>query len=196
MPKICFIHTDTNGLHKSTDNVTTKTLYKFARIIALHYMVGNYSDGKFTELFRKDIILKPNTINFDLNACKIHKITQNEANLKGLDNMNVMTTFEKDIRDINIIVSFNLQFHIKTIQVECFRTSISIDFNKKILVCMGSFGHAHTYPKFVDLINKFKINTAQSLLDQYKDLYIVLYGEYVKGLSHKSVNDNDCCFID
>jgi hypothetical protein len=52
MTKICFIYTDTNGLHKCYKPVSTKNLYKIARLVAIHYMVGDYIDGKFTEEFK------------------------------------------------------------------------------------------------------------------------------------------------
>ncbi len=199
MPKVCFIYTDTNGLHKKNDYVSTKNLYKFARLIAMHYMVGDYDKGKFTESFRKDIILKPKTINFDSSAMKIHKITPDDANVKGVDNNVAISTLAKDIENVDIIVSFNLPFHLKAILVECFRTAIPIEFNKKTLVCMASFGHQYEYPKYAELIKAFKINTKQPQLDQYKDLYFILYDEYKKGLSKKvSVvkEDDECDFVD
>ncbi len=199
MPKICFVYTDTNGLHKTNDYVSTKNLYKFARLIAFHYMIGDYNNCTFTELFRKDVILKPKTINFDPNAAKIHKITQDDANTKGIDNNVAISTFAKDIENVDIIVSFNLSFHLKAILVECFRTAIPIEFNKKTLVCMASFGHTYEYPKYTELIKNFKINTKQPQLDQYKDLYFILYNEYKKGLSTKTPiieEDDGCDFID
>jgi hypothetical protein len=199
MPKVCFIYTDTNGLHKTNDYVSTKNLYKFARLIAMHYMIGDYNGGKFTESFRKDIILKPKTINFDPSAMKIHKITPDDANAKGVDNVNAINMLAKDIENVDIIVSFNLPFHLKAILVECFRTAIPIEFNKKTLICMASFGHKYEYPKYADITKTFKINIKQSQLDQYKDLYFILYDEYKKGLSKKvSVveEDDGCDFVD
>ncbi len=199
MPKVCFIYTDTNGLHKSNDYVSTKNLYKIARLIAIHYMVCDYNNEQLKELFRKDIILKPKTINFDPSAMKIHKITFDEAVIKGVDNMVAINTLKTDIDDVEIIVSFNLPFHLKAILGECFRTAIPIEFNKKTLICMASFGHQFEYPKYADILKTFKINSKQPQLDQYKDLYMVLYGEYKKGLSNKPVvveEDNGCDFVD
>ncbi len=51
MPNICFIYTDTNGLHKCNDFVSTKKLYKYARLIAMHYIIGEYTD-KFTQTLK------------------------------------------------------------------------------------------------------------------------------------------------
>jgi DNA polymerase III epsilon subunit-like protein len=202
MTKICFIYTDTNGLHKTKEKVSTKNLYKFARLIAIHYMVGEYNGtfngNKFNELFRKDIILKPKTINFDPAAMKIHKITPEMAKQNGIDNITAITTLEKDLMDVDIIVSFNLEFHLKAILVECFRTAIPIEFNKKTLICMASFGHTFEFPKYNDMIKTYNI-TKQHQLDMYKDLFFVLYNDYKKGLSSKPTvveEDDGCDFVD
>lgn len=195
MPKLCFIYTDTNGLHKSNEYVSTKNLYKFARLIAMHYVIGDYNDGKFTESFRKNIILKPKTINFDSNAMKIHKITLSDANMKGIDNNVAINTLAKDIENVDIIISFNLAFHLKAILVECIRTAIPIEFNKKILVCMGSFGHQHKYPKYAELVKTFNIDVKKTQLNQYMDLYFFLYDAYKKGLTN-TVIDDECDFVD
>lgn len=199
MPKICFIYTDTNGLHKTHENVSTKNLYKFARLIAMHYMIGEFnSKSNFNELLRKDIILKPHTINFDPSAMKIHKITPEIAKQNGVDNITAITTLMNDLMDVDIIVSFNLAFHLKAILVECFRTAIPIEFGKKTLVCMASFGHNFEFPKYTDMIKTYNI-TKQHQLDMYKDLFFVLYNDYKKGLSNKVVTveeDDGCDFVD
>jgi hypothetical protein len=96
MPNICLIYTDTNGLHKTNENVSSKNLYKFARVIAIHYMVGTYNEGNFKELFTKHIILKPKTINFDKDAQNIHNITIDEATKYGIDNITAINELKKD----------------------------------------------------------------------------------------------------
>ncbi len=184
MTKICFLYTDTNGLHKTYDNVSTKNLYKFARLIAIHYLIGEYN-GKFNELIRKTIILKPKTINFDKTAMMFHKISMEEANEKGIENHNAINQFKKDLENVNIIVSHSLAFHVKAIQVECYRTAIDISFNKYILVDMLSFGHNLDYPKLVDLINKYNIKETTQL-DQYRELFLILYKEYSKNKPSES----------
>jgi DNA polymerase-3 subunit alpha len=198
MPKICFIYTDTNGLHKTNDFVSSKNLYKIARLIAIHYIIGDYNNMSFNETLRKTLILKPKTVIYDKSAIKIHKITMDMATKNGIDNVIAMNQLKKDLTDIKIIVSHNLPFHIRAIQGECFRTAISIDFTKYILVDMSSFGHDIAYPKLNDLVKKYNVKTLIQL-DQYKELFFILYDNYKKTIQNKpfmkNMND-DVDFID
>jgi DNA polymerase III epsilon subunit-like protein len=196
MPNICFIYTDTNGLHKSSyDSVSSKNTYKFARLIAFHYLIGNYNNGKFTETFTKHIILKPKTINFDEVAMSFHKITMEEANTKGIDNTKALNELKEDLKNVNILVSFSLPFHIKALQVECIRTAIEINFNKYTLIDMMSFGHNSDYPKFADMLIKYNINKKLTQLEQYRDLFLILYNNYIKTIT-KTEPNNECDFVD
>jgi hypothetical protein len=196
MPKICFIYTDTNGLHKTNDFVSTKNLYKFARLIAIHYMIGDY-EGTFKSIIKKNIILKPKTIYFDKVAQSFHNITMEDANNKGVDNNIAITELKNDLNDVKIIIGYSLPFHIKAIQSECFRTAIDINFGKYILIDMMSFGHSYEHPKFADMLIKYNINKKSCQLDQYKDLFLMLYSNYVKTIK---VGDNkksdECDFVD
>ncbi len=180
MPKICFIYTDTNGLHKTNDFVSTKNLYKFARLIAIHYMIGEYNNTSITNQKFVDIILKPNTIYFDKVAQSFHNITMEDASSKGIDNNIAITDLKNDLSDVKIIIGYSLPFHIKAIQSECFRTAIDINFGKYILIDMMSFGHSYEHPKFADMLVKYNINKKLCQLDQYKDLFLILYSNYVK----------------
>ena len=201
MTKICFIYTDTNGLHKCYKNVSTKNLYKIARLVAVHYMIGDYSDGKFTETIKRDIIIKPNAINFNDIAVNIHKITIDIAHMKGIDKIKAITQLKTDLSDVKVIVGHSLPFHIKAIQGECFRTAIDINFNKYINIDMMSFGHKMEHPKYIDLITKYKIKTPNQL-DQYRELFFILYKDYTKTITvtvtSKSIvkPEDDCDFID
>jgi DNA polymerase III epsilon subunit-like protein len=199
MPPICFLYTDTNGLHKCHDYPSTKNLYKYARLIAIHYMIGNYSNGKFTISYTKNIILKPKTINFDSTAQKFHKITMEDAEKNGVNNIDAINELKNDLSKVNIIIGHSLPFHIKAIQVECFRTAIDISFSKYICIDLMSFGHTLDYPKLVDLLTKYKIDKNLSQLEQYKELFLILYKDYSKTVSpQKKIKEeaDECDFID
>ena len=194
MPKICFLYTDTNGLHKTNDYVSTKNLYKFARLIAIHYMIGDYN-GTFKSIMNKTLILKPKTIYFDKVAQSFHKITMEDAENKGIDNKDAITELKNDLSDVKIIISYSLPFHIKAIQSECFRTAIDINFGKYILIDMSSFGHSFDYPKFADMLVKYNINKKLSQIEQYRDLFFILYKNYTKTIKDDK-GTNECDFID
>jgi hypothetical protein len=195
MPKICFLYTDTNGLHKTNDYVSTKNLYKFARLIAIHYMIGDY-EGTFKSSMNKNLILKPKTIYFDKVAQSFHKITMEDAESKGIDNNKAITELKNDLADVKIIVSYSMAFHIKAIQSECFRTAIDINFGKYILIDMSSFGHSYDYPKFADMLVKYNINKKLSQIEQFRDLFFILYNNYVKTIKPANTISDDCDFVD
>ena len=45
MPRlVCFIYTQTNGLHGSNEFVTKKNMFEFARPVSLNYVIG-YKQG-------------------------------------------------------------------------------------------------------------------------------------------------------
>ncbi len=196
MPKICFIYTDTNGLHKTNDFVSTKNLYKFARLIAIHYMIGDYENGYLKNVINKNIILKPNTIYFDKVAQSFHNITMEDANNKGIVNNIAITELKNDLSNVKIIIGYSLPFHIKAIQSECFRTAIDINFGKYILIDMMSFGHSYERPKFADMLVKYNINKKLVQLEQYRDLFLILYSNYVKTITNDNKKTNDCDFVD
>jgi DNA polymerase III epsilon subunit-like protein len=203
MPKICFIYTDTNGLHKYNNFVSTKKLYKFARLIAFHYIIGEYTDNKFNQLLNKTIILKPKTINFDPIAQKFHKISYEQAFEKGIDNIEAMKELKNDLSNVKILVSHSLPFHIKALQVECFRTAVDINFSKFINIDMMSFNNSNnTFPKLVDLVSKYKISDKLSQIEQYRELFFAQYRDYTNKQVCKTIvskpvsNTVDVDFID
>jgi len=197
---ICFIHTDTNGLHKTNENVSTKNLYKFARLISVYYKIYSYENQQgcntMIEVINKHLILKPKTINFDKIAIKYHNITMDIARDKGIDNNSLINEFKNDIKNVDIIVSHSLPFHLKTIQVECFRTATEINFSKYILIDLISFNHDLDFPKLVDLIKIYKINEVNKL-DIYRELFLILYKNYKKKeLLDNKESHKECNFID
>ena len=161
--KICFLYTSTNGTHHTDDNVSSKNLYQFARLIAFHYSIGSMNGSKYNETKKATLILKPNAINFDKESINIHKITMDMANKNGIPSAHAITQLKTDLLDVNIIVSYNVPFHLKAIQVECFRTAISINFSKYKLVECFNMQHNNNYPDFSFLAQKYKLTTTDYL---------------------------------
>ena len=166
--KICFIYTDTNKTDPEStlaedDIPSTKNLYHFDRLVAIHYSIGTY-DNQYNEIKRVDTIIKPDTITFNNKAIDIHKITYNEANEKGIVNSIAIQQLKDDLKDVDCIISYNLSYHVKSIQVECFRTAISIDFSKYTLI---DITEQYSVPniKFVDIMKKLKVKKSKYLDD-------------------------------
>ena len=81
---ICFLYTETNGLHKLDEPVCKKNIYGFANLVALNYLIGYRENGKFVETKKVRHIIKPKCINFLEEAVNIHKITEKKAIKKGI----------------------------------------------------------------------------------------------------------------
>ena len=166
---VCFIHTETNGLHGTDDYVSTKNLYNFARLIRICYSIGTIEDitnGLYNETKCVSTMVKPNTINIT------NIETLKSANDNGIDGNIIIQQLKDDLKSVDIIISNDLSFHLKAIQVECFRSAITLDFSKFILIDTLSFGQNN-------VVNTFNKNTSKPIdvleLDNIKNLFIKLY---------------------
>lgn len=162
MPKnICFLYTETNGLHQLNEDVTKKNIFGFARLVSLNYIIGYKKDNKIVELKKVRHILEPKCINFEKDAIKYHGITMEKAKEKGIDCKIIMKEFENDLKNVEVIVSHNLPFHIRAIQCECYRTCSYINFENFILIDTINFNHNLGPLKLKELAKKV-LNKDQS----------------------------------
>jgi|TARA_B110000858_G_C17750213_1_gene449297 DNA polymerase III epsilon subunit-like protein len=186
MPKnICILYTETNGLHKLDESVSKKNSFGFARLVCLNYIIGYKKDGEFKELKKVRNILKPKCINFDENAIKYHKISQKKAEKKGLENTKVIKEFQNDLKGVRVIVSHNLPFHIRAIQVELFKTCTYINFDDFILIDTINFYHKYDFLKLKELSNKILKKKFDNKKAKYnttiiKNIFMKLYNDYEK----------------
>jgi hypothetical protein len=100
----------------------------------------------------------------------------------GEDNEEIMTQFKSDLRNVNVIVSHNLPFYLKSIQMECFRTCKNIDFSKYILIDTISFQHKLDFPKLNVLAEHLSIKK-NNQLDIMKDIFYKLYSSHIKSIN-------------
>ena len=189
MPKkICFLYTETNGLHQLNEDVSKKNIFSFARLVCLNYIIGYRKDGKFIEEKKVREILTPKCINFEKEAIKFHGITQDKAEEDGIDSKIIMRNLEDDLRNVQVIVSHNLPFHIRAIQVECFRTCTYINFDNYILIDTISFFHNYGYLKLKDLSNKLFNKKYEKKKPKFnttliRKVFIELYNQYEKSVN-------------
>ncbi len=54
----------------------------------------------------------------------------------------------------------------------------------------------YDYPKFVDMLVKYNINKKLSQLEQYRDLFFILYNNYLKTIKNVKETKEECDFID
>jgi len=185
--KICILYTETNGPHYSDENVSKKLLYSFARLVVLNYEIGYLDNNQFNSLINKRIIIKPRAMYIPEESVKNHGITNEIANDEGSEIEATLVNFLQDLKDVSIIISYNILFHIKTIQAECIRYNIQNNFTKFVIIDIISFFNKIRNSKeeynLIELYNillKKKQKNNKKKLEMIKLSFFQLYEEYNK----------------
>jgi DNA polymerase III epsilon subunit-like protein len=188
MPQnICFVYVETNGLHRTTENISKKNMFKFARPVCLNYIIGYKKGDEFVEIKNERTIFKPEYMAIPDEIAEIHGITTEKATSKGTDGATILNKFRADIKNVQVIISHNLPFHLKALQIECIRNCISPDFSTYILIDTINFNHKLNYPKLKDL-SKFLINKkyqdkkSKFNIQIIKKCFLHLYESYEKSI--------------
>jgi DNA polymerase III epsilon subunit-like protein len=117
-----------------------------------------------------------------------HNITQEMAMKEGTDPDIIIKTFKKDIEKIDIIVSHNVDFHLKTILSEAVRYNINLDLSKYIVIDTINFTpntmQAQEYIKLKDLAIRLKIkdiiDDPSYNVELIRDVFTKLYKKFEK----------------
>jgi DNA polymerase III epsilon subunit-like protein len=184
--KICIVYTETNGLHSSNEDVIKKNLYCFARLVVLNYEIGYKENNKFVSTKKVRIIIKPRCMNISNESTEIHGITMEIANNEGVEIEKVLEQFTKDLRDVSVIISHNVDFHLKTIIAEFVRYNIPFTFNNFIVIDTIGFFHKMSYPKLdflYDALFTKKSKKQITNLDKIKNSFLKLYEDYEKSIN-------------
>ena len=182
--KICFIYTETNGLHKTNEDITKKNLFCFARLVVLNYEIGTIINNEYIQDKKVRLIIKPKCMVIPEETIQFHGITQEIANSKGINPEEAINIFKSDMKDVNIIISHNINFHLKTILSESLKYNISIDFNKILIVDTISFYHSFGFIKLKELAQKLKIKEIpeNNNLELIKNVFFKLYSKFQKSI--------------
>lgn len=185
--KICFIHTETTGLHEFKDEkVYKKNLFGFARLVSFSWIVAQRTDNdNFTIIKTQKHIIKPRCLHIPDEIVKFHGITQEIALAKGVEIEDVLTSFKNDLVGVNVIVSHSLDFHLKTVQAELVRYNKAIDFNKYILHELNSFDTKVSSPTIRNLSKNIlnrEINNKSEIVEAICQMFFKLYDKYEKSI--------------
>ena len=181
--RICFIHTETTGLHELADaeKVYKKNLFGFSRLVVFSWVIGYRENEKFVQEKSEKFIVKPRCLYITPETVKFHGITQEIAEKKGTEIETVLDKFINDIKNINVIVSHSLDFHLKAVQGELVRYNKPVDFNKYILIDINSFNHGITpynLPNLSRVLLNKEVTNKSMVMTTIIDLFIKLYNEY------------------
>ena len=181
--KVCIIHTETTGLHElHNDKVYKKNLFGFARMVAFSWIIASRTEKSNYKIEKKEkYIIKPRCLNIPQEIVQFHGISQEIACKKGTEIEEVLNKFISDIKDVSVIVSHSLEFHLKAVQAELVRYNKAINFNKYLLIDLNSFDHK-IVPTTLNnlsliLLNK-KIEDKAIVNDIICELFFKLYYMY------------------
>jgi DNA polymerase III epsilon subunit-like protein len=182
--RICFIYTETNGLHHTNRDVIKKELYNYARMVSLNYIIGYVKNDEFVEEMKVRTIVRPRSMYIPKETEQFHGITQEYALANGTDPDVIIKKLKNDIKDVNIIVSHNVDFHLRTILSEAVRYNIVLDFSPYIIIDTINFYHMDNYIKLKDLVTKLKLKTSSDdTVENIKNVFFKLYKKFEKSLN-------------
>ena len=200
--RICYLYTETNGLHELDENVSKKNLFGFARLVALNYEIGyiesrtcanlletnslSPASNNYTVIKSVRKIIKPRCMFISDASIKIHGITNETAKSEGSEIETVLTEFLADLKtnNVTVIVSHNIVFHLRTLQAEYIRYNLSFNFLNYIIIDTISFYHKLYFPKLKDLYEQLynKKTKTKSNLELIKLSFNKLYDDYEKSI--------------
>jgi DNA polymerase III epsilon subunit-like protein len=179
---ICVVYTETNGLHKNVD-LCKKNLYCFSRLVILNYNIGIIKKKKFISNINKSYIIKPRCMYITEESIPYHNITQEYANNNGYEIEEVLNNFKKDLNNVDIIISHNIDFHIKTILSEYIRYNINIDFSNYIIIDTMNFFHKQNYIKLYNLYKELYLEDSKyDKINTIILVFIYLYYNFKKSI--------------
>lgn len=194
--RICYLYTETTGLHDLDENVSKKNLFGFARLVALNYEIGYIESSETKSLSPasnnynviKSVrqIIKPRCMFIPDTSIKIHGITNEIAKSEGIEIETVLNDFLTELKsnNVTVIVSHNITFHLRTLQAEYIRYNLSFNFSNYIIIDTISFYHKLYFPKLKDLYEQLynKKTKSKTNLELMKLCFNKLYDDYEKSV--------------
>ncbi|MDD3284563.1 MAG: 3'-5' exonuclease [Patescibacteria group bacterium] len=115
-----FFDTETTGLPISW-NAPISDSENWPRLVQIAWVIHN-ENGKETK--SRNYIIKPENFFIPHEAAKVHKITTEIANEKGVALDAVLNEFANDVNNIKFLIAHNIDFDEKVIGAEFFRKNI------------------------------------------------------------------------
>ena len=189
--KVCFIHTETTGLHEyQNEKIYKKNLYGFARMVSFTWIIAIRKENSEYEILKKEkFIIKPRCMHIPEDTIQYHGISQEVALKKGTEIEEILEKFLIDMKDVSVLVSHSLEFHLKTVLGEILRYNKQIHLDKYLLIDINSFNHKIT-PSTLSNISKVylkkKLEDKAMVTDYICELFFKLYNDYEKDVNKTS----------
>ena len=126
-----FFDTETTGLPQDWKAPVSDT-NNWPRIVQIAWVLSSQDDG---QLESKDFIIKPEGFTIPKESSDVHGISTEQAYEEGEDLLDVLTEFDKDLRNSTRLVAHNISFDEKVLGAEFIRKGIENDFFEKRRLC-------------------------------------------------------------
>jgi len=190
--RICFLYTETTGLHQVNENVSKKKLFGYARMVTLNYEIGYVKDKEFIQEKIMRQLVKPRCMIIPQETVEFHGITQDIANKEGTDPELVINQFKNELKTVDIIVGHNVDFHLRTILAEAVRYNINLDFGKFVIIDTINFFHGFGFIKLKELASKVGIKkipeTNETNVELIRDVFFKLHAKFKKTIETNWLN--------
>jgi DNA polymerase III epsilon subunit-like protein len=124
---ILFFDTETTGLPQDWKAPVSDT-NNWPRIVQIAWVLSSQDDG---QLESKDFIIKPEGFTIPKESSDVHGISTEQAYEEGKDLLDVLTEFDKDLRNSTRLVAHNISFDEKVLGAEFIRKGIENDFLRR-----------------------------------------------------------------
>ena len=117
--RVLVFDTETSGLPKSKI-INPSTLHLWPFIVQFSYIIFDNNSKNIEKIYDK--IIKVKTYNvISEESIKLHGITNEISDTKGVNLITVLTEFLTDLENIDLVVGHNIEFDISMLKVEILR---------------------------------------------------------------------------
>ena len=200
--KIIIFDTETTGLPKSRQSLVTDT-EEWPHIVQFSYIIYDLTTNQI-EVVSDHIIKLEEDIDIPEESSKIHGITKEISNEKGVSIKEVIDRFIVDLSDCELLIAHNLEFDLNVLIVELIRMNryaellednVSIDLNNS---AYEKITNIKKYCTMKETEKKCNIKAVSKTGKEYTkyptlgELHYYLFKLYPKNL-HNSLNDILIC---
>jgi hypothetical protein len=151
---ICFIHSETVSSHNTNEDVSKKNLYYFSRMLSLSYKIINYKNNKYTENISIFNLVDPKWIIIPEYYKKKYENIYKNISENTSDIETIIENFKTNIKNINILIGYDIDYHLKTLFAEALRYNISLDLSCCIIIDIKTFNNSYQTNNIDELYKK------------------------------------------
>ena len=178
--KYLLFDVETTGLPKKR-YASLNDYSNWPNIVQLAWGVYNI-DGECLKI--RNYIIKPDNFVIPIESTRIHNISQEIAEQKGVDLINVLKEFIEDTESVEYLIAHNLEFDYKVLLCELNRNNMKSNISCLRKIC--TMQCSTDYCKLGELKhNKYK-------WPKLSELYYVLFNKHAEGL-HDALVDIEIC---